>query len=217
MVRYTMGAEVTSLKCLSGIDADAMELIARPGSAVTRKPIRKLNIPEGAIIGGIVRGEESFIAMGDFQIEENDKVVVFALPHAIHKIEKLFSLKSYYESFMRKNKLQSDHQNHRISLVIEGIFMFTALPFTINIASECYAIPISGTITIVLGGLMFLLNRNLSKNIGKRRRFYHCNIQVSFIVSTALLHQWYHTQFFGCLFRNNLGFYNYRRYHSYGY
>ncbi len=90
MVRYTMGAEVTSLKCLSGIDADAMELIARPGSAVTRKPIRKLNIPDGAIIGGIVRGEESFIAMGDFQIEENDKVVVFALPHAIHKIEKLF-------------------------------------------------------------------------------------------------------------------------------
>jgi trk system potassium uptake protein TrkA len=90
MVRYTMGAEVTSLKCLSGIDADAMELIARPGSAVTRKPIRKLNIPEGAIIGGIVRGDESFIAMGDFQIEENDKVVVFALPHAIHKIEKLF-------------------------------------------------------------------------------------------------------------------------------
>ena len=90
MVRYTMGAEVTSLKCLSGIDADAMELVARPGSAVTRKPIRKLNIPEGAIIGGIVRGDESFIAMGDFQIEENDKVVVFALPHAIHKIEKLF-------------------------------------------------------------------------------------------------------------------------------
>jgi trk system potassium uptake protein TrkA len=90
MVRYTMGAEVTSLKCLSGIDADAMELIARPGSAVTRKPIKKLNIPAGAIIGGIVRGEDSFIAMGDFQIEENDKVVVFALPKAIHKIEKLF-------------------------------------------------------------------------------------------------------------------------------
>ncbi|MBU1369776.1 MAG: Trk system potassium transporter TrkA [Bacteroidetes bacterium] len=90
MVRYTMGAEVTSLKCLSGIDADAMELIARPGSAVTRKPIKKLSIPDGAIIGGIVRGEESFIAMGDFQIEENDKVVVFALPRAIHKIEKLF-------------------------------------------------------------------------------------------------------------------------------
>ncbi|MDP2237329.1 MAG: Trk system potassium transporter TrkA [Bacteroidales bacterium] len=90
MVRYTMGAEVTSLKCLSGIDADAMELIARPGSAVTKKPIHKLSIPDGAIIGGLVRGEKSIIATGDVQIQENDKVVVFALPEALHKVEKLF-------------------------------------------------------------------------------------------------------------------------------
>lgn len=90
MVRYTMGAEVTSLKCLSGIDADALELIARPGSVVTRKPIKKLNIPEGAIIGGIVRSDKAYIATSDFQILEGDKVVVFALPSALHKVEKLF-------------------------------------------------------------------------------------------------------------------------------
>lgn len=90
MVRYTMGAEVTSLKCLSGIDADVMELVARPGSAVTQKPISKLKIPDGAIIGGIVRGDESFIAVGDFQIRENDKVVVFSLPQAIKAVEKIF-------------------------------------------------------------------------------------------------------------------------------
>lgn len=90
MVRYAMGAEVVSLKCLSGIDADAMELIARAGSIVTRKPIKKLNLPEGVIIGGIVRDEKAYIAVGDFQILENDKVVVFVLPEAVHKIEKLF-------------------------------------------------------------------------------------------------------------------------------
>lgn len=90
MVRYTMGAEVTSLKCLSGIDADVMELVARHGSAVTKKPISKLRIPDGAIIGGIVRGNESFIAVGSFQIQENDKVVVFSLPQSISQVEKIF-------------------------------------------------------------------------------------------------------------------------------
>jgi trk system potassium uptake protein TrkA len=90
MVRYTMGAEVTSLKCLSGIDADVIELVARQGSAVTKKPISKLRIPEGAIIGGIVRGNESFIAVGSFQIQENDKVVVFSLPQSISQVEKIF-------------------------------------------------------------------------------------------------------------------------------
>lgn len=90
IVRFTMDAEVTSIKCLSGINAEVMELVAYPHSPVTRKPIRDLPIPKGAIIGGIVRGEESFIAVGDFQIEEGDKVVVFILPEVIHKIVKLF-------------------------------------------------------------------------------------------------------------------------------
>lgn len=90
MVRYTMGAEVISLKCLSGIEADALELVARAGAVVTRKIIRKLDIPDGAIIGGLVRDNRAYIATGDMQIQENDKVVVFSLPKSVHKIEKLF-------------------------------------------------------------------------------------------------------------------------------
>lgn len=90
MVRYTMGTEVLNLKCLSGIEADALEMIARPGSPITKKPLNKLNVPEGAIIGGIVRDEKAYIATADFQVQDNDKVVVFVLPYAIHKVEKLF-------------------------------------------------------------------------------------------------------------------------------
>jgi len=88
--RHTMKGNVTNVKCLSGINADAIELIAMAKSAATKKPIRKLNMPEGAIIGGIVRGNESFIAIGDFQIQENDKVVVFSMPYALHKVNQLF-------------------------------------------------------------------------------------------------------------------------------
>lgn len=90
MVKYTMSEEVVQLKCLSGIEADAMELIAREGSAVTRKPIRKLQLPEGAIIGGVMKGDKVFISHADMQIEPNDRVVVLALPKAVYKIEKLF-------------------------------------------------------------------------------------------------------------------------------
>lgn len=90
MVRFTMGSEVLNLKCLSGIEADAMEMIARSGSAITKKPLNKLIIPEGMIIGGIVRGEKAYIATGNFQVEENDKVVVFVMPNTIYKAEKLF-------------------------------------------------------------------------------------------------------------------------------
>jgi trk system potassium uptake protein TrkA len=90
IVRFTMDAVVTSIKCLSGINAEVMELMANSHSIVTKKPIRDLHLPKGAIIGGIIRGEDSFIAVGDFQIEAGDKVVVFCLPEALHKVDKLF-------------------------------------------------------------------------------------------------------------------------------
>lgn len=91
IARFTMDAEVTSIKCLSGIDAEVLEFVVKPKSKISKVPIYKLKIPEGAIIGGIVRGKMSYIATGDFQVKENDHVVVFALPKAIHKLDKLFN------------------------------------------------------------------------------------------------------------------------------
>lgn len=90
MIKHAMGDEVASLKCLSGINSDVVEFIAKKDSPVTQKLIKNLRMPEGAIIGGIIRGEKSYIAVGDFQIQENDNVVVFALPGISHKIEKIF-------------------------------------------------------------------------------------------------------------------------------
>ncbi len=90
MVRYTLGAKVSSMKCLSGIDADIVEFEVRQGSAVTRKMIGKLPMPTDAIICGIVRDGDSFIATEDFEIQTDDRVVVLALPNAIPAVERLF-------------------------------------------------------------------------------------------------------------------------------
>lgn len=91
IVRYTMNSYVSGLRCLHGIDAEAMEFVVQPRSRVTRKLIREIDFPQGAIIGGIVRGEQIFIASGSFQICDGDIVLVFALPSAINKIGKYFS------------------------------------------------------------------------------------------------------------------------------
>jgi trk system potassium uptake protein TrkA len=94
--RFTHGAEISRIKCLSGIDAEVIELVAQPKSPVTRNLIKDLNVPDRSFIGGIVRGKRAYIALGDFQIEENDKVVVFAFPEAIAKVEKLFKTKNWF-------------------------------------------------------------------------------------------------------------------------
>jgi trk system potassium uptake protein len=91
IVGFTMNADVKSTKCLSGVDAEVFEFLVKPGSVATKKQIKHLDCPRGSIIGGIVRGENSFIAIGDFQIKEGDTVVIFALPEAISKVQNLFN------------------------------------------------------------------------------------------------------------------------------
>jgi trk system potassium uptake protein len=90
ILRFTMNAEVISTKCLTGIDAEVFEFLVKQGSAVTKKPIRKLKFPEKALIGGIIRNNQGLIATGDMQLKANDKVVVFALPQAFALVDKLF-------------------------------------------------------------------------------------------------------------------------------
>ncbi len=88
--RFTMNTDVQAIKCLNGCDAEVLEFIAKSDSLITRNCLREIDFPSGATIGGVVRGEDAFIAGGDTLIEPYDRVVVFALPKAIAKIGKYF-------------------------------------------------------------------------------------------------------------------------------
>ena len=89
--RFTMTEQLTNIKCLTGTDAEVMEFEVKPNSRITQGSLKQINLPKDSIIGGVVRGETSFIANGYTMIKPNDKVVVFALPSAIEKISKFFN------------------------------------------------------------------------------------------------------------------------------
>lgn len=88
--RFIRKSEVLALSTLEGIDADIMEYVVQPNSLITKKPIKDLNFPKEAIIGGIIRGDETIIAVGDTKIQNGDKVVVFSLPGGVKQTEKFF-------------------------------------------------------------------------------------------------------------------------------
>ena len=87
---FTISAEVSTVKCLTGTEAEVLEFVAHENSKVVNKPLSEVDFPRDAIIGGIIKGNNSYIAKGDTIIEANDKVVVFTLPEAIQKLEKYF-------------------------------------------------------------------------------------------------------------------------------
>lgn len=89
--KFTMSAEVSTMKCLTGSDAEVLEFKAKPKSKITRNRLKDLNFPKDAIVGGIIRGNNSFIAKGDTRIQADDRVVVFAMPAAVKKVETFFN------------------------------------------------------------------------------------------------------------------------------
>lgn len=88
--RYVRKGKIKAIANLQGVDAEMIEFIIHKNNRILKHPIRKLHLPEQSIIAGVIRGEESYIPTGDFYFELNDKVIVLALPEAIHQVEEIF-------------------------------------------------------------------------------------------------------------------------------
>jgi len=87
---FTLSSNVSSSKMLNAVDAEAIEFIVEEKAPVTKRTIMHLKFPEGAIIGGVIRNGVGHIAVGDFQIQAHDRVVVFSIPEAKRKVNKFF-------------------------------------------------------------------------------------------------------------------------------
>jgi len=89
--RYTVKARVSHVKCLTASEAEVLELVASEGSKITKGRLSDLKLPKDVNVGGIIRNDKAIIVTGNTEIIPNDKVVVFAMPSGIRKIEKMFN------------------------------------------------------------------------------------------------------------------------------
>ena len=89
--RFTMSTDVQAIRCLSGSEAEVLEFIVKPNSPATKCMIKDMRLPQDVIIGGIVRGDKVFIAVGDTRINAYDRVVVFSMPGSIATIGEFFN------------------------------------------------------------------------------------------------------------------------------
>ncbi len=89
--KYVRKGEILKLANLHNVDAEVLEFRVQENSAVTKKQVKDLKITKKAVFGGVIRDGKALMTFGDFQIMAGDKAVVFCLPEAIHKVEKLFN------------------------------------------------------------------------------------------------------------------------------
>ena len=89
--KILLDADESNAKFLVLADAEVAELVAKPGSKITKAPVKDLKLPFGMTLAALVRGERCELISGGTKIEPDDYVVVFCLYGTFSRVEKLFS------------------------------------------------------------------------------------------------------------------------------
>ncbi len=79
-----------SIQCEKG---EFIEAIAIKASGIIDKPIKRIKFPKGSLLVCIVRDNQIIIPTGESIIIPGDRIILFAVKHAIKKLEKLLIVK----------------------------------------------------------------------------------------------------------------------------
>ncbi len=93
ILRFIRRGELLSVARLHGVAADVVEVVAAPGSKVTRRPLSKLRpfFDGKIIIGGVRRNGRWEIGLGDTQIEPGERVIAVCHARSLKELPRLFS------------------------------------------------------------------------------------------------------------------------------
>ena len=89
--KHVRKGEVLKLANLHNVDAEVLEFMVKENSAVTKKLVKDIKLTKDGVFAGVIRDGVALMTFGNFQILAGDKAVVFCLPEAINKVEKLFN------------------------------------------------------------------------------------------------------------------------------
>ncbi|SFH53648.1 trk system potassium uptake protein TrkA [Tindallia magadiensis] len=109
ILRYVQGGKVLSFSLLFGGKAEVTELIVRKNAYVTEKKLKDLELPQGLIIGSVLRKNKVIIPDGETIITAGDRVVIFAVKDDETDFEKYF----YPSKRGLLNELWSYHKSSR--------------------------------------------------------------------------------------------------------
>ena len=91
ILRFVRRGKIHSVATFDDTDAEAIEIEVDVQSTAIGKTLQELPLPNGAVVGGILRKGEAFVPTGSTDIRPEDHLIIFALPKAMARVEELFS------------------------------------------------------------------------------------------------------------------------------
>lgn len=89
--RIVRGGNILNTAAMNGIEAEVLELKLNSKSGFVNKPIAKLKLPFGCVIGGIISSGHAKVAVGSSIIKDGDSILVFCQTRYITEVTKAFS------------------------------------------------------------------------------------------------------------------------------
>ncbi|MBN2496765.1 MAG: Trk system potassium transporter TrkA [Deltaproteobacteria bacterium] len=96
IMMHVRRGHVHSVTRLAEGRAEILEMEVPEGSPAVKSKLRELDFPKNALLGAIVRDGIMQIPSGETICKPGDTVLVFALPDAIGRIEKLFTRRRWF-------------------------------------------------------------------------------------------------------------------------
>jgi len=93
ILQHVRRGRIRSVHSLNEGFGEVIEAEVLETSSLIGVPLREAQLPDGVIVGAVVRRDKVIIPRGDTVIRAHDLVVIFAATHAVKKIEKLFAVK----------------------------------------------------------------------------------------------------------------------------
>ncbi|MCR4424679.1 MAG: Trk system potassium transporter TrkA [Firmicutes bacterium] len=90
ILKMVRGGHVVSLALLREANAEVVEVVVNEGCRACQQAIKDIALPEGAVIGSVVRNGHVIAPRGDTRIAPGDHVIVFALEPVVSAVEQLF-------------------------------------------------------------------------------------------------------------------------------
>ena len=91
ILQYVRKGRVLSVTTFGAEEAEAIELIAAPGTIYVGRKLSEIRFPRGAIVGAIARPDgEVIVPRGNSSIEAGDHVIFFALETVVSELEAAF-------------------------------------------------------------------------------------------------------------------------------
>jgi trk system potassium uptake protein TrkA len=91
ILKYIRRGDILSLTALIEDRAEIIEARIGSGSKLIGKSLANAKIPENALIGTIIRGDQIIIPSGSDVIEAGDRMIIFSLRESIKEVEKLIA------------------------------------------------------------------------------------------------------------------------------